>query len=225
MQHQLYIVGTGSQARYVIENVRRGLNGKFTGGDEYTIGGLIDLENPQRVGVIINGHEIIGLMSNIAEKVDPKGARVIVAYGKNKEKEAVVEQLERLGYKFATIVSSAAYVSDFVEIGEGSIVNQNATIMPNAQIGRHVIIHSGDVIEHDANIGDYANIAPGVNFGGRVTIGKGAYVYLGANLVPDVVVGDYAIVGAGTLVRENVEANTTVIGVPARVLRRGPKPK
>ena len=42
----------------------------------------------------------------------------------------------------------------------------------------------------------------------------------GAILMPGVTVGDNSIVGAGAVVTKDVEANTIVVGNPARVLRR-----
>ena len=51
-----------------------------------------------------------------------------------------------------------------------------------------------------------------------VTINNGAFIGLGATIMPGVIIGENAIVGACSLVRENVPPNTTVVGVPARAI-------
>jgi acetyltransferase EpsM len=53
-------------------------------------------------------------------------------------------------------------------------------------------------------------------------VGEGAFVGLGANVLPCLAIGAHAVVGAGALVREDVPGGATVVGVPARVLKRAP---
>jgi len=208
---KLYIIGTGSQARYVIENLKDS--------DEYKIEGLIDIENSENVGKKINDVLIVGVIKDIAKHV-ALDSYVIVAYGKNQRKKEIVSLLSEKGYRFATVIGKNSYISNYVEIGEGSIINPNVTIMPNTRVGKHVIIHSGSVIEHDNEIGHYANIAPGVKTGGRVKIEEGSYIYTGAVITPDVRIGKNSIVGAGAVVLEDVSDKITVVGVPAKPIHK-----
>ena len=52
----------------------------------------------------------------------------------------------------------------------------------------------------------------GVKIGARVFIGAGATVLPGVNI------GDGAMIAAGAVVTEDVDANRTVMGVPAKVV-------
>ncbi len=52
----------------------------------------------------------------------------------------------------------------------------------------------------------------------NVTIEDGAFIGLGATIMPGVTIGERAIVGACSLVREDVPADTTVVGIPARAV-------
>ena len=204
----LLIVGSGSQARYVIEIVQRECS--------QPILGIADIESADNVGNLVNGISIKWTVGQILS--DPVDADVVIAYGNGQKKQALARDLADAGYSFVSIVSGAAYVSDSALIGLGSIVNPSAVIMPNATVGDHAIIHSQCIVEHDNKIGDFANIAPGVSMGGRVTIGEGARVFTGAAVIPDVTIGAWATVGAGAVVIRDVEPGTTVVGNPARKL-------
>jgi acetyltransferase-like isoleucine patch superfamily enzyme len=52
-----------------------------------------------------------------------------------------------------------------------------------------------------------------VNVGPLVTIGTGA------TILPNISIGEGATIGAGSVVTENVPANTVVVGNPARIIK------
>ena len=52
------------------------------------------------------------------------------------------------------------------------------------------------------------------------TIGDNVRVYAGAIILGDINIGDNAVISAGAVVVKDVEANTTVGGVPAKVIKR-----
>lgn len=53
-----------------------------------------------------------------------------------------------------------------------------------------------------------------------ITIGNNVWVGYGAQIMPGVCIGDNSIVGAGAVVTKNVEANSVVGGVPAKLIRK-----
>ena len=57
--------------------------------------------------------------------------------------------------------------------------------------------------------------------GGNVHIGGGAFLGAGEWAVPGATVGKWATVGASSVVLHDVPDSTTVVGVPARELRKG----
>jgi len=109
-------------------------------------------------------------------------------------------------------------------IGDGCFINYQAFIDTAAQVtigdrvyfGPRVTILTGS---HD--LGGPARRAGGLTQA-PVTIGSGAW--LGANVVvlPGVTIGSGAVVAAGAVVTADVEPNTLVGGVPAKVIRRLP---
>jgi len=54
----------------------------------------------------------------------------------------------------------------------------------------------------------------------EIRIGKNVWIGSHAVILPGVTIGDNAIVGAGAVVTKDVPAGKTVIGVPARVLKK-----
>jgi acetyltransferase-like isoleucine patch superfamily enzyme len=82
-----------------------------------------------------------------------------------------------------------------------------------------VILNTKASVDHHCRVGNYVHIAVAHLAGGAVA-GEGAFLALGSTVLPGVVVGAWATVGAGAVVRENVRAGTTVVGIPAREITR-----
>lgn len=104
-------------------------------------------------------------------------------------------------------------------------------IHPGAKIGRRLVIDHGHgvVIGETAEIGDDVLIYQGVTLGGtgkdtgkrHPTIGNNVMISTGAKVLGPFKVGDNSRIAAGAVVLEEVPPDCTVVGVPARVVRRG----
>jgi serine O-acetyltransferase len=103
-------------------------------------------------------------------------------------------------------------------------------IHPAAEIGSGVFIDhaTGVVIGETAVVGDDVTILHGVTLGGtgkatgdrHPKIGRGVYIGANAQLLGNIAVGEGSRIGASSVVLKNVEAYSTVAGVPAQVVRR-----
>ncbi|HHX01110.1 MAG TPA: serine O-acetyltransferase [Firmicutes bacterium] len=103
-------------------------------------------------------------------------------------------------------------------------------IHPGAQIGRGVFIDHGMgvVIGETTVIKDNVTLYQGVVLGGtgkekgkrHPTIEQGAVIACGAMVLGSFTVGENARVGAGAVVLNSVPPNSTVVGVPAKVVVR-----
>ena len=102
-------------------------------------------------------------------------------------------------------------------------------IHPGATIGRRFFIDHGTgvVIGETAEIGDDVTIYQGVTLGGtgaarekrHPTLGNNVMVGCGAKILGPFKVGDNARIAANSVVLNEVPANSTVVGVPGRVVR------
>src|SRR5437660_2722179 len=106
-------------------------------------------------------------------------------------------------------------------------------IHPGATIGRRFFIDhgSGVVIGETTEIGDDVLLYQGVTLGGtgnekgkrHPTLGNGVVVGSGAKVLGNIRVGDNVKVGAGSVVVRPVPDNSTVVGIPGRVVRVRPE--
>lgn len=103
-------------------------------------------------------------------------------------------------------------------------------IHPGAQIGEGLFIDHGHgvVIGETAIIGDNVTLYQGVTLGGtgkesgkrHPTIGNNVMIGAGAKVLGSFTIGDNCKIGAGSVVLENVPSNSTVVGVPGRIVMR-----
>ena len=103
-------------------------------------------------------------------------------------------------------------------------------IHPGATIGRRLVIDHGHgiVIGETTEIGDDVLIYQGVTLGGtgkdvgkrHPTIGNNVMISSGAKVLGPFKVGDNSRIAAGAVVLEEVPPNSTVVGVPAKVVRQ-----
>ncbi|MBO5458790.1 MAG: serine O-acetyltransferase [Lachnospira sp.] len=103
-------------------------------------------------------------------------------------------------------------------------------IHPGAQIGEGLFIDHGHgvVIGETAIIGDNVTLYQGVTLGGtgkesgkrHPTIGNNVMIGAGAKVLGSFTIGDNCKIGAGSVVLENVPPNSTVVGVPGRIVMR-----
>lgn len=103
-------------------------------------------------------------------------------------------------------------------------------IHPGAKIGEGFFIDhgAGVVIGETAEIGDNVTLYQGVTLGGtgkekgkrHPSIGSNVVISAGAKVLGSFKVGDNTKIGAGSVVLKEVPPNSTVVGVPGRVVKK-----
>ncbi len=106
-------------------------------------------------------------------------------------------------------------------------------IHPGAEIGKGLFIDHGTgvVIGETAKIGDNVTIYQGVTLGGtgkekgkrHPTIEDNVMISTGAKVLGSFTVGENSKIGAGSVVLKEVPKNSTVVGVPGKVVKKDNK--
>jgi len=127
------------------------------------------------------------------------------------------------------------------EVGDGSRVGAFVEIQKNARVGRNCKISSHSFICEGVTIEDNVFVGHGVTFindayprattpeGALQTekdwkveptlVKKGASIGSSATILSNLVIGENALIGAGSVVTNDVPDNAIVAGNPAKVLR------
>ncbi len=111
-----------------------------------------------------------------------------------------------------------------------------ADVHPGATIGKGFFIDhaTGVVIGETTIIGDNVSVFQGVTLGGvstskeekrHPTLMNNVIVGAHATVLGDIVIGENSKIGAGSVVVKDVPPNSTVVGIPGKVVRKnGEKP-
>jgi serine O-acetyltransferase len=95
------------------------------------------------------------------------------------------------------------------DFGPGFVLFHSNGVVINGKVRGGANIH----LHHEVTIGDDDQ-------GRSPTLGNNIHIGAGAKIFGPIAVGDGAKVGANAVVVKDVDANTTVVGIPARPVRR-----
>ena len=187
----------------------------------YSVIGMLD-PDPRLLGKKILGVPVLGDDSLLPQLVAQGISHYFIGLGSvgNMKPRA---KLYSFALSFAlipiNIIHPSAIISPSAKVGIGFTAMACSIVNACAVIGDDVILNSGAIVEHDCVIGEHVHIATGARLTSTVRVGNSVHIGAGATIRQGVFIGDNAIIGAGAVVITNVESDTIVAGVPARVLR------
>lgn len=184
----------------------------------YECVGFFD-DDEDKWGSKAHGFEVLGPLDAAVKLKDVFFVNGIGSQSNFWKKESIIARTGVPLARFETVIHPSASVSKMSSIGAGTAILQNVTVAAGATIGNHVMVLPGAVISHDDSIGDFTAIASGVCVSGGVSIGKSCYLGANCSIINGVSIGDYCLVGMGGVVLNDVEANSVVVGNPAKFLR------
>ena len=202
--------GFGREVAWLVERINRVT-------PTWNLRGFMD-DNEAIHGTEINGYHVLGGTDAVGNYPD---AYFVCAVGASKIREKIIGNMKAINpdIRFATVIDPSVEMSDFVTIGEGTIICAHTIITVNISIGDHVIINLDCTIGHDAVLHDYVTLYPSVNVSGMTNIGHCSELGTGMQIIQGKTVGDYSIVGAGAVVVKDIPANCTAVGSPAKPIK------
>jgi len=202
---EVVIVGAGGHARVMADAF---------GSRNVGIRGFVDPS--AAVGAEIGGYPVLGDDSWLASN---PSSLVCVGIGATKDVSLRARIFDSLidhrvvGCTHASaIIGTATKIHSTAQILAGCIVNHSAFI------GANTVLYTGSIVEHDCVVGEHSYLSPRVTLCGGVQVGRRVFIGAGATVLPNVTIGDGATIAAGAVVTSNVDANVTVMGVPAKVV-------
>ena len=179
----------------------------------------------------LNGYSITGYCDQDLKKNNPlnlkflgsetqleNGTNVILGIGDNNIRFKIYKELPHL--KYPNIIHPSAIVAQSVKLGEGTVLGSNAVVNPFAKIGTGVIVNTASIIEHECILADFSHVAPGAVLCGNVKIGTRSFIGANSVIKQGITIGNDVIVGAGSVVISDIPDNVTVVGNPARILKK-----
>lgn len=174
-------------------------------------------------GTTINGHDVL-TFEQFSASSGSEG-KVAIAIADSQVRARLAQKCRMAGTQFFNVIAVSAVMMDSIELGEGALISPFVTLTSNISIGAHFQANLYSYVEHDCVIGDFVTFAPRVCCNGNVHIGDHAYIGTGAVIRQGrhgdpLRIGTGAVVGMGAVVTHDVEPYATVVGVPARPLKK-----
>jgi sugar O-acyltransferase (sialic acid O-acetyltransferase NeuD family) len=121
---------------------------------------------------------------------------------------------------FISLIHPMSSVSNQSYIESGCIIESMCSISVQSRIEFGVSIKRNCSIGHHCEIGRFSDLNPGVVVCGQSKIGKGSVIGAGAIIKDGIVIGDNVYIGMGSIVLNDIPANSIAYGNPCKVIRR-----
>ena len=205
MKKKLILIGAGGYAKSVIDSIDI---------EKYHIYGFIDdIKGGTHLGYPI-------LANSLDKIIDKQEFCYFVSIGDNNKRTFWYNELSKKNLEIINVIDKTAILSKNIPYGHGLFVGKAAIINSDVRIGENVIINTKALIEHGGIIGHNSNISTNATLNGDVEIGMGCFIGSSSVINGQIKIGNRATVGAGAVVIKDVEENTTVVGIPAKEIKR-----
>ncbi len=155
------------------------------------------------------------------------GMPFVIGIGENNIRRAVAERFKD-SLSFTNLIHPSATFGcgqrGKLEHCKGTIVAAGARFTNGIAIGDFCIFNQNTTVAHDCLVDSYVHVAPGANLSGNVHLKQGAWIGAGAVVnqgsnAEKRVIGENTMVGSGTVVINDCEANAVYAGVPAKRIK------
>ncbi|MBZ9616145.1 NeuD/PglB/VioB family sugar acetyltransferase [Clostridium estertheticum] len=184
----LLIIGAGGHGRVVLETAE--LEGKWDN--------IKFLDDKTDVDMVLD-HKIIGKMDDY-KRFSGKYEYAIVCIGDNEKRLKLIKDILKVGYKVPVIIHHKAFVSEYSEVGNGSVILAGVVINTGAKVGMGCIININSSVDHDCVVGDGTHVCSGAVVRSMCRIGRLSYVGAGAVVKSGTVLKDKYILADGEVV-------------------------
>ena len=212
----IVLIGCSGHAKVIIDIVEKQ--------NQFKIAGFLDAT--KSIGESVLGYRVLGKDSDLPSLEKSAGISAgIIAIGDNFIRHNVAKQISEIAPKFAFIsaIHPAALIAKDCKVGRGTVIMAGVVVNPSSTIGDFCILNTNASLDHDCVMEDFSSLAPRACTGGNVHIGKFSAISIGATLTHGIKIGDHSVIGAGAVVLEDIPAEVTAFGVPAKTVKKRPR--
>lgn len=166
----------------------------------------------------VSDFSIKGGFDNLLEQADSYDG-FHVAIGDNKLRLNFLKQLLSSDFTCPNIIAPSSVISSAVKLGSGVSIMPNAVVNAKTIIGDGAILNTSCSVDHDCEIAAGVHICPGAHLAGDVSVGFCSFVGIGSTIIQGKIIGDEAIIGAASLVINNIPDNVTAVGIPSKIIK------
>lgn len=205
MKKNLILIGAGGFAKSVIDSIDE---------KKYNIYGFIDdIKGGTHLGYPI-------LANNLDEMMEKETFSYFISIGDNDKRTFWYNELAKRNLEIINVIDKTSILSSNITYGRGLFVGKLAVINSDVRIGENVIVNTKALLEHGVRVGHNSNISTNAIINGDVVIGESTFIGSSSVVNGQLVIGKNSTVGSGSVIIKNVEDNSIVAGVPARLIRR-----
>lgn len=196
---------------------------KATIGKNVTIGDFTVIMDNVIIGdnVTIQSHCLIGQPTPLAD-----GKPLVIGSNSLIRSHSIFYEGSQFGEVLMT--GHRVTVREKIEAGKNLMIGTNCDLQGHTKIGNYVRLYTGAQINHKSCVDDFVRIYqytvltndphPPSNLEIGVKVNKYAVIAAHCCILPGITIGEKALVGAGSLVRQDVAPETFVAGVPAKYI-------
>ena len=208
----IVILGAGGMGRETYEVIQD----TFKDNSEYRVKGFLS-----DVLDILDGFEgYPPLLGTIKDYEVQPNDRFILAIGDVAGRRRIAENILERGGEFMTLISNLAKVDRTAQIGRGVIVFPFSHIGANTKIGDFCLMNLHAIVGHDSILGNFTEVCSFSVLGGATQTGEECFFAMQTATAPKVKIGNRVIFSLGSVITEDVEDNSFIIGVPGKILKR-----
>lgn len=215
--NNLVIFGSSGYAQSIVEIVEAYKDFNFVG----------FIDNAKAPGTKVLSSNVIGSDEELPELMQRYNiSHGVIGVGDNYLRKKIARNTSKLcpRFKFLTCVHPGALVSQYSNIGLGSVLLAGAVVNAGARVGEHCIVNTNASVDHDSIVEDYVSLGPSVAVSGGCRIGSFSRIGVGACFFDGVEVGSHCLIGGGSVVTKNINSGSVCYGVPARFVRHNSYP-
>lgn len=163
----------------------------------------------------------VGQIFSSLKSLDVMKTAFALGVGTNHDREDAWEEVVKHfpHAHLTSIVHATAWVSPHATVHEGAVILAHASVGPGSTIERGALLNTGASLDHDSSLGSFGSLGPGARTGGNVRIGARTMIGMQAGILHGISLGSDTVIGAHSLVNQDVENNAVAWGSPARVMR------